>query len=130
MALDSLGVRMLYPTVLMANQSLAVGQSITSRDGRFKLTMQGDGNLVLYWNGHGALWSTNTWNTQGKSAWMQTDGNFVVYTTAVPTLNQYVWSANTGGNSGAYLALQDDGNLVIYKSDRVTQLWSSNTGGH
>ncbi len=47
--------------------------------------MQTDGNLVLYWNGHGALWSSNTANTAGNRAIMQTDGNFVVYATTTPS---------------------------------------------
>ncbi len=128
---DIQGIRSIYPNnVLMGNQGLVTGQSISSLDGRFSLVMQADGNLVHYWNGHGALWSTGTWGTQGKTASMQSDGNFVLYSTAVPTVGASLWSSNTYGNPGAYLAIQDDGNLVVYGSNGATPLWSSGTGGH
>ena len=128
---DIQGIRSLYPTnVLMANQSLVAGQSVSSSDGRFSLVVQADGNLVHYWHGHGALWSTNTWGTQGKTAWMQPDGNFVLYTTATPTLGSSLWSSNTYGHPGAYLVIQNDGNLVVYDRNGVTPLWNSGTGGH
>jgi serralysin len=129
-ATDAVGVRAIYPAALVAGQALSVGQSLTSSDGRFTLVMQGDGNLVHYWNGQGPLWSTTTWNTNGLSAWMQEDGNFVLYSTSTPTVGYHLWHSNTYGNPGAYLAIQNDGNLVIYDSTGITPLWSSNTGGH
>jgi hypothetical protein len=131
---DAVGVRAQYPVVLLGNQSIGAGQSISSSDGRFSLVMQADGNLVHYWNGHGALWSTGTWGTQGKSAWMQYDGNFVLYTTATPTAGNYLWSSNTAGYPGAYLAIQNDGNLVVYNhipgAIGFGPIWNSGTGGH
>ncbi|WP_052519592.1 matrixin family metalloprotease [Archangium violaceum] len=131
---DIQGIRSLYPNnVLLTDKSLSVGQSISSKDGRFGLGMQGDGNLVLYFHGYGPLWSTGTWNTQGKSAWMQHDGNFVLYTTTTPTVGYHLWSSDTYGWAGsyAYLILQNDGNLTIRLfGDDGLVLWSSNTGGH
>lgn len=109
---------------LTANQSLATGQTRTSCDGRFTLTMQGDGNLVLYQGGT-ALWATNTANSGAARATMQGDGNFVVYTSA----GTPVWASNTSGNAGAHLSLQNDGNLVVYGASGVA-LWASNTSGH
>jgi hypothetical protein len=109
--------------VMRAGQVLHVGQVEWSCDGRFFLVMQGDGNLVLYWNGHGALWSSVTANTSGQLAAFQDDGNFVVYGS-----NGALW--NTGTQvAGARLAIQDDGNLVIYgPNDKVW--WSSGTCCH
>lgn len=127
---DIQGIQSLYPNnVLMADKGLAAGQFVSSTDGRFTFAMQSDGNLVHYWNGYGALWSTGTGGTQGKSAWMQSDGNFVLYTTATPTLGKHLWSSNTYGNPGAYLIVQNDGNVVIYHSNGTTPLWSTGTGG-
>jgi hypothetical protein len=110
-------------------QGLQRGQSLWSCDGRFHLDLQSsDGNLVLYWVGHGVLWATNKYgsgyNYPANSATMQGDGNFVQY---VPTTN--VWASNTANHSGAYLALQNDGNLVVYNTNR-TPLWASNTCCH
>ncbi|EPX59907.1 hypothetical protein D187_002651 [Cystobacter fuscus DSM 2262] len=127
---DAVGVRSHYPVAILPEQGLVSGQSISSSDGRFLLYMQADGNLVHYWNGHGALWSTVTGGSQGKSAWMQGDGNFVLYTTTTPVVGSSLWSSITYGNPGAYLAIQNDGNLVVYAKDGMTPLWNSNTGGH
>lgn len=129
-ALDAVGVRAVYPVALLGNQSIAAGQTISSSDGRFTLAMQADGNLVYYWNGQGALWSTVTGGSQGKSAWMQYDGNFVLYTTPTPTVGNYLWTSNSSGYPGAYLAIQNDGNLVVYDGTGITPLWNSGTGGH
>src|ERR1700761_4578746 len=41
-------------------EGLLVTQSLTSRDGRFKLTLQADGNLVLYGPQQQLLWASNT----------------------------------------------------------------------
>jgi hypothetical protein len=45
---------------LTSPTSLQSGQSLISADGRFRLTMQPDGNLVLYWPGNWAVWGSNT----------------------------------------------------------------------
>ncbi len=108
------------------NQILASGGNLSSCDGRFTLAMQAsDGNLVLYWNGHGALWASNTEGNPGAFAVMQDDGNFVVYSKTKVAL----WNSVTVGNPGAYLEVQDDGNLVIYNPGRQP-LWASNTCCH
>jgi hypothetical protein len=58
-------------------------------------------------------------------ALMQTDGNFVVYSTVTGPL----WSSGTAGHPGSYLVLQQtDGNVVIYASNGHA-LWSTHTSG-
>ena len=74
-----LGCGAIYP-----GQSLGVGQVVWSCDGRYYLIMQGDGNLVLYYNNapYGcsqALWQSHTSGTDAVIAIMQGDGNFVLY---------------------------------------------------
>ncbi len=86
--------------------------------------MQGDGNLVLYKDGVGALWHSNTHGTSGERVIMQGDGNFVLYDASGAPL----FHTNTHGHPGAYLAIQNDGNLVIYENG--TPLWASNTAGN
>ncbi|MFS8070063.1 MAG: hypothetical protein ACMG6S_27170, partial [Byssovorax sp.] len=108
---------------LLPNQSLGVDQGVSSCDGRFTLVQQGDGNLVLYQAGGGALWSTVTSGSQGRATVMQEDGNLVSYTPD----SKPVWFSKTSGNPGAWLAIQDDGNLVIYAGKAI---WSSGTSGH
>jgi hypothetical protein len=110
--------------MLTADQTVAVNQPIVSCDGRFKLVLGGDGNLVLY-QGSTALWSAKTYGKGGTKAYMQGDGNFVIYTAS----GSPVWSTGTAGNSGASLSVQDDGNVVIY-SAAGKGLWSTGTAGH
>lgn len=101
---------------------LTTNQFIQSADGRFKLIMQGDGNLVLYF-GASALWvSPGTYGTTNTASF-QTDGNLVVYGPSGPR-----WASSTYA-PGAELSLQNDGNLVVYAMDG-TMAWQSNTGGH
>jgi hypothetical protein len=108
---------------LTANQELTANQSLTSCNGDYTLTMQGDGNLVLY-QGSTALWASNTAGTAADEAIMQGDGNFVVYTSAGSPL----WSSGTAGNPGADLVVQNDGNLVVYSASGAA-LWASGTNG-
>jgi len=112
---------------LKAGDSLRVGDSVSSCDGRFNLVMQTDGNLVLYETQNGnsiALWSSGTWQTTGSVAAMQTDGNFVVY----DSNSRALWSSNTAGWPNANLAIQNDGNLVVYNGSAA--IWSSQTCCH
>lgn len=105
---------------LVAGQALGQGQSVASCDGRFRLVMQGDGNLVLYQGGV-ALWHTFTNGKGGATAVMQADGNFVLYTAGGTAL----WHTWTFNRPGAFLAVQNDGNLVLYSGS--TALWNSRT---
>jgi hypothetical protein len=82
--------------------------------------MQSDGNLVLYRNGDGALWSAGTHGNPGAYLVNQTDGNVVVYG---PT--RALWSTRTAGTSGAVLVMQDDGNAVVYAGGGP--VWTSRT---
>lgn len=101
--------------ILHPDQVIYKGQSLSSDDGRYRLVMQDDGNLVYYrtsdWS---ARWSTSTRNRGGQLAVMQRDGNFVVYDQSWNAL----WISTTQGRPGAYIAAQDDGNLVIYQNGR------------
>jgi hypothetical protein len=105
-------------------QGLSAGQSYSSCSGVYSLAMQTDGNLVLYHNGKGALWSTGTNGKDGYNAIMQGDGNFVLY----DTKNQPLWNSKTNGHAGASLAIQDDGNAVVYAPGSKA-VWASNTSG-
>ena len=112
---------------LYSGEGLGKGQTLNSCDGRFSLTMQTDGNLVLYQSGVGALWATGTTGYTGRnlSAFMQTDGNLVVY--ADPWSNWIpLWNSGTPGYPNSRLQLQNDGNLVIYNAYN-NWIWASNT---
>lgn len=98
---------------------LAHGRWAWAFNNAFGLTMQGDGNVVVYRNGGQVVWATMT-HTAGSSLSTQPDGNVVVY---APN-GRAVWHTNTYGNPAAVLKMQRDGNLVLYSSDGKA-LWDS-----
>ncbi|MGO9929074.1 MAG: LysM peptidoglycan-binding domain-containing protein [Mycobacterium sp.] len=104
---------------LSAGQKLVRGESLTSSNGAYTLTLQEDGNLVLAARGQ-ELWATGTGGQDVVRAELQPDGNFVVYTADKP-----VWHSNTQGKKSARLVLQDDRNLVLYSGDGPA--WSTKT---
>jgi nucleoid-associated protein YgaU len=104
---------------LTGGQKLVKGESLTSTNGAYTLTLQDDGNLVLASRGH-AVWATGTNGQDVVRAEVQNDGNFVLYTADKP-----VWHSDTKGKKNVRLVLQDDRNLVLYAADGPA--WSSKT---
>jgi hypothetical protein len=107
--------------VLISGAALESGQQLTSVDGGFVLTMQGDGNLVLSTSGGRPVWASGTAATGAVKAIMQLDGNLVLYDDAGKPL----WATNTAGNPGSSLTLEGEPNLVIYSG--TTPLWTMHT---
>jgi LysM repeat protein len=104
---------------LTEGQKLVKGESLTSNNGAYTLTLQEDGNLVLASRGN-AIWSTSTNGQDAVRAEVQGDGNFVLYTADKP-----IWHSDTKGKKNVRLTLQDDRNLVLYSGDGVA--WSTKT---
>ncbi len=107
--------------IIEKGEGLRAGQSLSSCDGRFALTLQPDGNLVLI-QGTTTLWASNT--TGASAAEMMSGGEFALWSAT----SQRVWSTGTGW-ADSHLALQDDGNVVIYNSDGLS-VWATNTCCH
>jgi hypothetical protein len=105
---------------MTGGQQLLAGQEIRSPDGRYRLTYQTDGHLVVYRSDGLPIWWSGTAGTSPGRATMQSDGNFVVYNAS----NAPLWHTYTYGNPGAYLSMQNNGAFVIYRADHV-RLWSS-----
>jgi hypothetical protein len=137
-------------TDLNSGWRLNSGESLFSPLGGFRLTMQDDGNLVLYAIDDMKLpsdilhvfdytpdvlklyakpiWSTGTHlpkDGKGRGAYcaMEDGGNFVVCDRDA----RVCFETRTGGHPGSLLRLQSDGNLVVYTHD-LKPIWSSNTG--
>jgi LysM repeat protein len=104
---------------LTGGQKLVKGESLTSSNGAYTLTLQDDGNLVLASRGH-AIWASETNGQDVVRAEVQSDGNFVLYTADKP-----VWHTDTTGKKNVRLVLQDDRNLVLYGADGPA--WSTKT---
>ncbi len=108
-------------SILTSGQRLNIGEYLISEGGNNILTLQEDGNLVLYRSGV-AIWHSNTWLKQATYLEMQADGNLVIYN---PYGNS-IWNSGTQGRSNAYLKIQQDSNLVIYNSLNQP-VWNTNT---
>jgi LysM repeat protein len=104
---------------LMKGEKLERGQSLTSRNGVYTLTLQDDGNLVLGAGGE-AVWATGTNGQDAERLEVQEDGNVVLYTSDNP-----IWHTDTKGAKDIKLVLQDDRNVVLYATDGAA--WSSKT---
>ena len=76
---------------LAAGTQLKGGSRLESPNGRYRLAMQADGNLVLYGEGH-PLWASGTAGHPGAFLVMQGDGNLVVY-----QANRPIWSRGPTG---------------------------------
>jgi len=129
--------------VFKTNTSFTKGQRYYSADNRYCLTLQEDGNLVIYKfptpTKYKAVWNSHTNGLAIKSCVFQEDGNLVLYDYA----GKARWAANGGsvdkGGSGKgdkfypagpdshWLTLQNDGNLVIYvgKYPSTNVRWST-----
>jgi murein DD-endopeptidase MepM/ murein hydrolase activator NlpD len=91
-----------------AGTVLVGGSVVTSPNGQFRLTAQGDGNLVMYGIGNRVLWASNTSTATGATFVPQADGNLVIY-----RAGKAVWSTGSSGRGAVSLAVTDDGNFAM-----------------
>ena len=107
---------------------IEAGKYLSSPNGRYRLIMQLDGNLVLYARGttgyQTPVWSSDTpgRGTPPHKLLLQGDGNLVVYdVNSVP-----IWDTSTHETRAIRLILQDDRNVVLYDG-KGKALWSTDT---
>ena len=105
------------------NGRLYPGQGVISADRRFRLTLQPDGNLVLY-SPTRVLWASGTNGRATAFLALQSDGNLVLYDRDA----QPLWASHTEGFGPTRLIAQTDGNLVLYDQINVPR-WNSLTAG-
>lgn len=113
------------------NQQLSsnsAGQMMVSKNKRFRLVAQHDGNVVLYQDKTNPLWASNT-NGQGQPPYrlhMQPDNHLVMY----DVTNRAIWGTgvyNKGASNG-FAHMQDDGNFVVYDGANKP-MWCTRTNG-
>jgi hypothetical protein len=110
------------PDRLPPNAGLFDGTALVSADGRFRVLLQADGNLVLYAPGTRPLWATGTADPTVWDVVMQRDGNLVAY----DQVGRPVFATGTDGHPGAWAIVQNDGNFVVYDAAN-RPLWATNT---
>ena len=107
--------------------TLLKGQSLVSQNKKYQLSMQQDGNLVIYCrvSRNKPTWSTNTHHIAIASGLRyQKDGNLVLYRFD----HKAVWASHTWHEESCTLVMQNDGNLVLYGCYGKVY-WSSHTHG-
>lgn len=102
------------------NRGQDLGRDQSLENGSYKLTLQGDGNLVLTDDGN-PVWASNTADQDVQWAKFQDDGNFVLYKGD----GGAAWATDTADKGGERLVLQGDRNVVLYAGD--SSLWSTET---
>ncbi|NUS44285.1 MAG: hypothetical protein HOQ24_11430, partial [Mycobacteriaceae bacterium] len=112
---------------LGAGETLTTGQELVSENGLFRMTVQQDGNVVIYGpDGAGktgpnrtATWALNT-SGQDSSGFGFDESGFYLLTS-----DDHRWNANnfTADSTHLTLTLQNDGNLVV-KDETGKVVWS------
>ena len=99
------------------------GKSLKSPNGKYRFTLQNDGNLVVYCGGK-KLWDTGTVSPDIYALYFQSDGNLVLRKNDLSV----AWASDAMDSSATRLLVQNDGNVVIYKNDH-NAVWSTKTYG-
>ncbi|MGQ7297619.1 hypothetical protein [Quadrisphaera sp. KR29] len=94
-------------------QSLAAGEWLMSPNRQYGMTLQGDGNLVVYGPGRRALWASDTYGNPGATFRLADDREMLITSRD----GRVLWRSGGGGNGAETLRLQDDGNAVLYRLD-------------
>lgn len=108
----------IYP----AGTPLPAGTTLTSADGRDRLVMQTDGNLVLYTDNR-ARWQSGTSGNPGARGAFQTDGNLVIYSST----NRVLWASLTNNLPDAEL-LVGHGDVLVANVTGEGKVWQARTG--
>jgi Phosphotransferase enzyme family len=113
------------PNILRNNQTLIPGQEIRSKNGKYRLVYQADGNLVVYDDSQDKrpVWHSATHGRPAGRFVMQADGNAVIY----PSTGPGIWHTGTHGRGNAWLSLEENGVLAIHTP--VGKIWDFTMGG-
>lgn len=109
------------PSQMTSGQYFYYITKLASSSGVYRLTLQHDGNLVLYHSAK-AIWASHTNGKPITFLTMQGDGNLVLYGGG-----KAYWSSHTNGGHNPRLAIQNDGNMVVYSGSKP--VWSTHTNG-
>ncbi len=126
--------------VLFAGQSLFIGQSLSSYNKKYKLTLEADGDLFLY-EGSTMVWHIgikNSSNAKIKELALTENGNLILkgirYIHNSIPVEHVFWQTNTNIQNG-FLVMQNDRNIALYSDtknfpfpDQSHLIWSFKTG--
>lgn len=120
--------------VLPPNQKMLPGQYLMSLNGRFRLVLQADGNLVITDNG-ALVWIADTNQPYSRTTYpkrMSEPLMFVISNSGFlyDPSRRRLWIAESSHSIdkslwyNACMVIQDDGNLVIYDSRTGNMCWA------
>ena len=109
-----------YGDTLLGGQSLLKNQGLISDSGQYILVVQGDNNLVIYYQKSNAVFATLTNNYNIDHATLGTDGTFAVYDTG----DVARWTSNSARTDGGHfrMVLGDDGILTISETIQTKRI--------
>ncbi|RMQ43644.1 hypothetical protein ALQ04_02969 [Pseudomonas cichorii] len=119
--------------VLPPNQKMLPGQFLQSPNGRFRLELQGDGNLVIKDNGpvvwvadSNQAYSLTLSRKQRGAPWFVVSNSGFLYDPARARLwiAESTHTTDTSHWHHSHMAIQDDGNLVIYDGRAGDLRWA------
>lgn len=99
---------------LESGMKLLPNQSIYSKNRRYKLMMQTNGNLVLYKN-EISIWSSGTTGNANAYFILQPDNRLIVYSSSKKLL--WEWKYSPKSNSISFLVIRDDLGIVLNNQD-------------
>lgn len=102
------------------NGILKKGKYLKSKNGRYKLQLQEDGNLEIFCRTI-SIWQSKTINEKVDFLYFDVHGNLVLFGKD----GSVIWSVALGQNANR-LIMQGDGNLVLYLEDNRS-VWASDT---
>jgi hypothetical protein len=103
---------------LCPGESLMVGQSLYSSDGRTRFVLDQRGNMIVYVQGRGDICDTGTTNLgKAKCLKLEEGGRLVLY----DINDRVLWSRGPGGT---YLEVQDNSHVVLYPG-RGNPIWAT-----
>ena len=120
---------------LKNGQYLMNGQALVSNNGRFKIVMQDDGNLVIYIDSckickraETPIWASRSQH-KGYAPYklvMQGDNHLCIYSAC----GACIWANGMHGKGRGKVEarMQDDGNFVVYDEDEAA-VWCTRTDG-
>ena len=121
------------PSVLSPGEEINNPEELKSVNGKYKLLMQDDGNLVLQTKEGKALWASDTAG-KGSAPYrlklQDHDMHLVIYdkdTTAIFATGTYIEKDNEW-KAGGHAKLEDDGNFVVRDGSNKV-MWDTGTSG-
>lgn len=105
------GTKTVYATSVLQS-----GQSWSTN--RIRMTMQSDGNLVVYNEKNKPIWASMTFGTNHRAIF-QEDGNLVIHNGD----DRPIWASRSHGHANAQLILRADGKVVVLHNGGV--IWST-----